>query len=546
MSITAITIENFKGIQSPVRIEFKPITLLFGPNSAGKSTIVQALHYAFEIFERNNLDPGSTSKGGHSIDLGGFESLVYNHDLSRSVNLKFELDLKNEDLPQYFDGYEEIGIDQFSYENIWAIPAKAYNASVEIKIKWSPIINAPLLNSYTIIINDEDLAQIEASDDGKQVFLTKINPFNSVFLEGVTSDQARQIVVNALSDVESDNDDFNKLGPIFSFLITNFSVGKGFAGITEPIGIMAKDSALPKFGKPLGFHWDSWVDVSNIIDEGNFAMCISSLIVGPGELIRDCLRRLSYIGPIREIPPRNYSPEKSPDLSRWSSGTMGWDILHKSDSEFIEKLNQWLTHQDCFNCGYRIEVNRFREIDLDDPLMLFMSEGIGLEEMEMIQSRTAVIPVKSKVTLREEKTGIKLTPQDVGTGISQSLPIIIAALSLKEGILAIEQPELHIHPALQVVMGDLFISQIQEKTLSFLIETHSEHLMLRLLRRIRETCDEELPPGKGSLYPDKLVVYFMEQSQSGISATPIRISEEGEFIDKWPQGFFSERMKELF
>ena len=50
MSISAITIENFKGIREPVRIELKPITLLFGPNSSGKSTIVQALHYAREIF----------------------------------------------------------------------------------------------------------------------------------------------------------------------------------------------------------------------------------------------------------------------------------------------------------------------------------------------------------------------------------------------------------------------------------------------------------------------------------------------------------------
>ena len=61
MLISSITIENFKGINEPVRIDFKPITLLFGPNSAGKSTIVQALHYALEIFGRNNLDPDRTS-----------------------------------------------------------------------------------------------------------------------------------------------------------------------------------------------------------------------------------------------------------------------------------------------------------------------------------------------------------------------------------------------------------------------------------------------------------------------------------------------------
>ena len=83
--------ENFKGIKNPVRVELKPITLLFGPNSAGKSTIIQALHYALEIFERQNLNPDRTLLGGNHIDLGGFESLVYQHDLSLPIKLGFEL-----------------------------------------------------------------------------------------------------------------------------------------------------------------------------------------------------------------------------------------------------------------------------------------------------------------------------------------------------------------------------------------------------------------------------------------------------------------------
>ena len=95
MTITAITIENFKGIKEPVRVELKPITLLFGPNSAGKSTIVQALHYALEIFERQNLNPDRTLLGGSSVDLGGFESLVHQHDLTLPVTLRFDINPYN-------------------------------------------------------------------------------------------------------------------------------------------------------------------------------------------------------------------------------------------------------------------------------------------------------------------------------------------------------------------------------------------------------------------------------------------------------------------
>ena len=63
--ITKITLENFKSIKDRVEIDIKPITLLFGPNSAGKSTVVQALHYLKEVL-RYNLDPGKTSIGGKS------------------------------------------------------------------------------------------------------------------------------------------------------------------------------------------------------------------------------------------------------------------------------------------------------------------------------------------------------------------------------------------------------------------------------------------------------------------------------------------------
>ena len=64
MRLTRIEIENFKGIGDRQMVELRPITLLFGPNSAGKSTILQALHYLREILERGNIDPDVTIAGG--------------------------------------------------------------------------------------------------------------------------------------------------------------------------------------------------------------------------------------------------------------------------------------------------------------------------------------------------------------------------------------------------------------------------------------------------------------------------------------------------
>src|SRR6516165_8098323 len=95
MRISQIEVENFKGIGDRQTIQLKPITLLFGANSVGKSTILQALHYLREILERANIDPDVTIAGG-LMDLGGFATLVHNHELHRAVWLKVTIDLLDE------------------------------------------------------------------------------------------------------------------------------------------------------------------------------------------------------------------------------------------------------------------------------------------------------------------------------------------------------------------------------------------------------------------------------------------------------------------
>ena len=93
---------------------------------------------------------------------------------------------------------------------------------------------------------------------------------------------------------------------------------------------------------------------------------------------------------------------------------------------------------------------------------------------------------------------------------------------------------------------------VDERTL--LVETHSEHIMLRLLRRIRETTENELPPGAPPLHPGEVAVVYVELPQSddmaagasSVKFTPIRISDEGDFVDRWPKGFFEERVEEVF
>jgi predicted ATPase len=111
-------------------------------------------------------------------------------------------------------------------------------------------------------------------------------------------------------------------------------------------------------------------------------------------------------------------------------------------------------------------------------------------------------------------------------------------------ILTIEQPELHVHPAMQAEMGDLFINSLNQGGPNLFVETHSEHIMLRILRRIRETSEDENPAFK--IAPDDIAVYSVINDRQITDAIQIPITEDGEFLFPWPNGFFPERAKELF
>jgi predicted ATPase len=124
----------------------------------------------------------------------------------------------------------------------------------------------------------------------------------------------------------------------------------------------------------------------------------------------------------------------------------------------------------------------------------------------------------------------------VGFGISQLLPFIVQSLVSEGRIISIEQPEVHVHPRLQADLGDLLAAAIKEpRQHQFIIETHSEHLILRLQRLVY----------KGEIKPEDVSIIYVSRGPDGAKAERLHLDEEGDFIDEWPNGFFPERLREL-
>jgi predicted ATPase len=117
---------------------------------------------------------------------------------------------------------------------------------------------------------------------------------------------------------------------------------------------------------------------------------------------------------------------------------------------------------------------------------------------------------------------------DVGFGISQFLPIIVADLQMKDGsCLAISQPEIHLHPKIQATLGDYFCKQVNHTDKQYIVETHSEYLINRMRLLIV----------KGELKPEDVKLYYMENDGIKTTTYAIELTTDGQ-IKNAPQGFF--------
>ena len=171
------------------------------------------------------------------------------------------------------------------------------------------------------------------------------------------------------------------------------------------------------------------------------------------------------------------------------------------------------------------------------------------QEVNDLMAAVAAHPPRRELELVTTEAGLPVRISDVGVGVSQVLPIVVAALDPERpAVTGIEQPELHLHPRIQVELGELFARSAAAGRV-LLIETHSEHLLLRIMRRMRQTNDDALPDRDSPvLRPDDVNVLFVEIDPH-VERTLMRempLNERGELVEAWPGGFFEESLREIF
>lgn len=217
-----------------------------------------------------------------------------------------------------------------------------------------------------------------------------------------------------------------------------------------------------------------------------------------------------------------------------------------TDEELVKKVSSWLSNEDRLDTGYSLRLHQFQEISTQGPLMMMLRSERAFDNLDTIREELDKLPTQLKLVLVEDRQNLEVQPRDVGAGISQIVPVVTLLLSLP-GVALVEQPELHLHPKIQVRLGDLLIDVIHQGAFwhRYFFETHSEHLILRLLRRIRETGNKTVPAGL-ELSSDDVAVYYIGQCEGQSQALRMDIDKDGEFVQPWPDDFFEIDFYERF
>ena len=227
--------------------------------------------------------------------------------------------------------------------------------------------------------------------------------------------------------------------------------------------------------------------------------------------------RVYYLGPLREYPKREYT---------WA-GAQPADMGRKGE-KVVDALLASREGNNKISRGKGIKRFTVEEY-----------VAYWLKELKLIHS-FSVEQIKEgsnlyQVWVKTSPMSARVLITDVGFGVSQILPVLTLCYYVPEGsTLLMEQPEIHLHPSVQAGLADVFIDAIKTRKIQIILESHSEHLLKRLQRRIAE---EKLPVSDSALY-------FCKMHDGRSVLKHLDVSMFGEILN-WPENFFGDDFAEI-
>lgn len=592
-------VSNFKAFgREPQSIPLAPITLVFGPNSAGKSSALHSLLFSHEAVTNGQTDAHEPELAEGAIDLGGFNQFTFCQRTDENpVSLEYSLSpgLLNELFRRTLGTETPVQASTLSLGLVLAIVQEVVGFA-------DHAAGRPALVRLDVKVDSRPFCQVGRDRDGALTFRTL--DLDHPFFAEVRRNYAELLRPNSARPALAGERVLALCNDVFPRTVLCFD-GEGLLPtsallgppeepepelpqdpLTDPDGLtddehiadFAEEAAEPH--EPLAPQFSpedpDYAAIGVLMPR--FANLLGEIIEAAGDTLRNSLGTLTYLGPLRSFPDRDFTLTHSRDAHWNSGGGFAWDVLAR-DETVRGKINEWF-RKTLPNTPYQFVVTGLVseeimssaiESELSDivhektqehaekrassdskdmeafafPYDAWDTDALGKRIAEQAKSR-AKASRRPELRLIDKRTGARVSHRDVGVGLSQILPILVRACSEKNKLHLIEQPEIHVHPALQAELGDVFIqSALGESQNRFLIETHSEHLILRILKRIRQTASGELGKDHAPVRPADVSVLYVFPDKGGSKIYHLPIDETGRFTDEWPGGFFAERLDEV-
>ncbi len=505
--LTELRVTNFKGFAGEHQVPLAPVTLLFGSNSSGKTALLHALALLAENLSsspwRRRND--SFELSAPDLDLGGYRNLIHKHDISPGnfIGLGATADLIGYrsrftgSRSRLDDIVEVVGVRSASHDFRFAQNEDGRIFPLQTSVTLHGTKDLPL--EFNPVEGDRslELGYMSQEQADQAAAAIKDLVLRLAFSTPEAEPEEFETVDDYLAEVFAPSESISlpalerlpetTLAKMFLYG-TGIRPSPGSIGHMNTMGPrrMQRESIIPQ-------------ELANLLNE---------VILAGNAILRRSLHRADYLGPMRDVPSRLEELDPATPERLTSSGA-GIAAMLDRDRRALQLVNASLQQLDI---PYTVDV-----------------KPVGQEALPSAGNYRALV-------LTDLRTNTQVSPRDLGFGITQLLPILVALSRRSSNLLLVEQPELHLHPRLHADLASSFVAAArQDQPTQVIAETHSENLVLRVQRLVRERA----------LSPEEVsIVYVGSSTGAGSWVQPIRMNDRGELIDEWPGGFFTERAQE--
>ncbi len=444
--LTQLQIQNFKGWRDTGPIKMAPITLFFGTNSSGKSSIGQFLMLLKQTVESQDrkavLFPGGKNS---AVQLGSYQDLIFARDTTNRIKFKYE----------------------------WMLPSRL------------SIIDPLTIRDYS---GDRISFDAEIGQDDQKSNIVFVESFNY----SVSDRQDEKLSVGMKVRVEKK--------AAYDVKSTGYDLKRNPGRVWHP-GNTVRFYGFPD--EVVAYYQNAdFVQSLNLVQEKLF-------------------RSIAYLGPLRTKAERLYS---------WS-GTEPESVGYVGENTVSAML-----------------AARTRKISMGFNKRSFPFEQViaqKLKDMGLIESFQVKAISRNRqdyeVKVKTRGSAGLVDLPDVGFGVSQVLPVLVECFyAPANSIILMEQPEIHLHPRAQSLLADVMIDAInaredgKDRNIQLIIETHSEHFLRRLQRRIAED----------HISRDRVSAYFADISKTPARLEQLKLDVFGN-VTNWPENFFGDEMEDI-